>query len=156
MCLPEGTSSSSSVSSRERQFPLLYYIMYSASKLGVFLANGSENTIAHLTGEKLRRYRFPFPPIEDQREIAKYLDAELLQCDKTISRINREIDLIREYRTRLIADVVTGKLDVRAATATLPDDGDAPESYVDAPAEDDDEVIENANVDDVAMADDDV
>ena len=32
----------------------------------------------------------------------------------------REIDLLREYRTRLIADVVTGKLDVREAAARLP------------------------------------
>ena len=34
----------------------------------------------------------------------------------------REIELLREYRTRLISDVVTGKLDVRAAAATLPDE----------------------------------
>ncbi|MBK6733134.1 MAG: hypothetical protein IPG61_03445 [bacterium] len=40
----------------------------------------------------------------------------------TISRLQREIDLLREYRTRLIADVVTGKLDVREAAAQLPDE----------------------------------
>ena len=34
----------------------------------------------------------------------------------------REIDLLREYRTRLIADVVTGKLDVREAAAKLPEE----------------------------------
>ena len=34
----------------------------------------------------------------------------------------REIDLLREYRTRLIADVVTGKLDVREAASRLPDE----------------------------------
>jgi len=39
-----------------------------------------------------------------------------------ISRLNREIDLLREYRTRLVADVVTGKLDVREAAAALPQD----------------------------------
>ena len=38
----------------------------------------------------------------------------------TISSAQREIDLLREYRTRLIADVVTGKLDVREAAAQLP------------------------------------
>jgi type I restriction enzyme S subunit len=38
----------------------------------------------------------------------------------TISRLEREINLLREYRTRLVADVVTGKLDVRAAAAALP------------------------------------
>ena len=39
-----------------------------------------------------------------------------------MSRFDREIDLLREYRTRLIADVVTGKLDVREAAARLPED----------------------------------
>ena len=39
-----------------------------------------------------------------------------------ISRLEREIDLLREYRTRLVADVVTGKLDVRAAAASLPEE----------------------------------
>ena len=34
----------------------------------------------------------------------------------------REVSLLREYRTRLIADVVTGKLDVREAAAGLPDE----------------------------------
>jgi len=39
-----------------------------------------------------------------------------------ITRTEREIVLLREYRTRLIADVVTGKLDVREAARNLPDD----------------------------------
>ena len=42
--------------------------------------------------------------------------------DTTISRLEREIELLREYRTRLVADVVTGKLDVREAAARLPDE----------------------------------
>ena len=43
----------------------------------------------------------------------KKLQAATLNADSLIERTNREIDLIREYRTRLIADVVTGKVDVR-------------------------------------------
>lgn len=38
-----------------------------------------------------------------------------------IVRTEREIALMQEYRTRLVADVVTGKLDVRAAAAKLPE-----------------------------------
>ena len=41
--------------------------------------------------------------------------------DSVILTTNREISLLREYRTRLIADVVTGKLDVREAAAGLPE-----------------------------------
>lgn len=47
------------------------------------------------------------------------------------SSAHRELALLREYRTRLIADVVTGKLDVRAAAACLPDEEDAPEQASD-------------------------
>ena len=42
--------------------------------------------------------------------------------DAAITRARRRIELLREYRTRLIADVVTGKLDVRQTTANLPDE----------------------------------
>lgn len=42
--------------------------------------------------------------------------------DTALSRLEREIELLREYRTRLVADVVTGKLDVREAAARLPDE----------------------------------
>ena len=44
--------------------------------------------------------------------------------DRTLGRARRQIDLVHEYRTRLIADVVTGKLDVRHVAAQLPDEAD--------------------------------
>lgn len=91
----------------------LYYCMFTASKLGVFAADGSENTIAHLTGVKLRAHRFAFPPRDEQQRIADYLDSATAELEQVKSRADREIALIREYRTRLIADVVTGKVDVR-------------------------------------------
>lgn len=91
----------------------LFYLMYTASKGGVFVADGSENTIAHLTCEKLRAHRLPFPPYPEQLEISTYLDGVTNTIEGQIERVRSEIDLLREYRTRLIADVVTGKLDVR-------------------------------------------
>jgi type I restriction enzyme S subunit len=50
----------------------------------------------------------------------------------------KEISLLREYRSRLIADVVIGKLDVREAAARLPDEAEEPEPLDEAvaPAED--------------------
>ena len=61
-----------------------------------------------------------------------------------IAALEREIDLMREYRTRLIADVVTGKLDVREAAALLPDDADEPEPFdeIEDERQDDSEVDE--------------
>lgn len=60
------------------------------------------------------------PPKDEQSHIMRMLETELSDLNKSVSVIEREIDLIREYRTRLIADVVTGKVDVRAAAASLP------------------------------------
>jgi type I restriction enzyme S subunit len=63
-----------------------------------------------------------YPGIHEQRAILKKITDESSPIDTAISRIEREITLLREYRTRLIADVVTGQLDVRDAAARLPDD----------------------------------
>ena len=62
-----------------------------------------------------------FPPLPEQAAIVEYLDQATSDIDAAIARANREIDLLNEYRTRLIADVVTGKCDVREAAATLPE-----------------------------------
>ena len=51
----------------------------------------------------------------------RYLDESTADIDAAIGRANREVGLLNEYRTRLVADVVTGKLDVREAAAGLPD-----------------------------------
>ncbi|MGK2953293.1 MAG: hypothetical protein ACSLEZ_13030 [Thiobacillus sp.] len=106
-----------------RDYPrFFFYQMQLAAGRGVFTADGNENTIAHLTCEKLRRHRFAFPSFAEQMAVADFLDGELRQFQITVSRLEREIELLREYRTRLVADVVTGKLDVREAAARLPDE----------------------------------
>lgn len=61
------------------------------------------------------------PPMEQQRSIAEFLEASLVNFEAAIDLANREIVLIQEFRTRIIADVVTGKLDVRAIAASLPE-----------------------------------
>ena len=55
----------------------------------------------------------PLPPLDEQRAIADYLDRKTDKIDTAIDLAQREIELLEEYRTRLIADVVTGQLDVR-------------------------------------------
>ena len=66
----------------------------------------------------------PLPPLPEQTAIAAFLDHKTTKIDAAIARARRQIDLLREYRTRLIADVVTGKLDVRDAAVGLPDETD--------------------------------
>jgi len=67
--------------------------------------------------------------------IVEFLDGELQRFHTAISRLEREIELLHEYRTRLIADVVTGKLDVREAAARLPDEVEEPEPLDEIEAE---------------------
>lgn len=73
-----------------------------------------------LRPEHFRLIKLPAPKVTEQNEIAEYLDRELVQYDTAIARTEREIALMQEYRTRLTADLVTGKLDVREAAAKLP------------------------------------
>ena len=61
-----------------------------------------------------------YPPPDEQRLIVRYIDKTTDNIDSAIERARRQITLLREYRTRLVADVVTGKLDVRGAAMCLP------------------------------------
>ncbi len=60
-------------------------------------------------------------PLNEQEEIVTYITNETRSLATAIARTEREIALMQEYRTRLTADIVTGKLDVRKAAAKLPD-----------------------------------
>ena len=57
------------------------------------------------------------PPYDEQVQIAEAIERDTRALNSSISNVMREIDLMREYRTRLIADVVTGKVDVRETAA---------------------------------------
>jgi len=110
----------------------MYYALLTAAKSNAF-NDGKVSTIAHLTGDKLRAHRFPFPPVSEQKSLVNFLDSKLKQIDQAVFAAQREISLLHEYRTRLIADVVTGKLDIREAASQLPaelvleEDADLPE-----------------------------
>lgn len=65
------------------------------------------------------------PPMSEQIAIAEHLDRRSDASSNALAAAQRQISLLGELRTRLISDVVTGKLDVREAAARLPDDPDA-------------------------------
>ena len=99
----------------------MYYVLRAAARSGAF-DDGHLSTIAHLTGDKLRAHRLPFPTVEEQDSIVGFLDDRLARLDRACIHTLREVECLNEYRTRLIADVVTGKFDVREAAARLPDE----------------------------------
>jgi type I restriction enzyme S subunit len=61
----------------------------------------------------LRRFMIPTPPFEVQKEIARVIVKELDTLNTIISKYQKQIDLMQEYRTSLISQAVTGKIDVR-------------------------------------------
>jgi type I restriction enzyme S subunit len=81
---------------------------------GAILAGLNTATISNL--------RLAAPPPSEQKPILIRIQAETTGISSTMQAKSREIDLLREYRTRLIADVVTGKLDVREVAAKLPEE----------------------------------
>ena len=74
-----------------------------------------------LTQDRLMSIAIAVPSRDEQNRIVSFSATETSHLRIGISRAEREINLLREYRTRLIADVVTGKLDVREAAAELPE-----------------------------------
>ncbi|HOQ48182.1 MAG TPA: hypothetical protein PK157_22940 [Bryobacteraceae bacterium] len=77
-------------------------------------------TIQNFSASRYRDLWLPFPPLDEQHAIVSHLQAELASLDGMIVTAEKAIDLIREYRARLIADVVTGKVDVRGLAPDEP------------------------------------
>jgi type I restriction enzyme S subunit len=77
-------------------------------------------------GQELRYSNFgqvPLPrvPIDEQKALAAKITQAIGETDAAMQAIEREVALLKEYRIRLISDVVTGKLDVREEAAKLPE-----------------------------------
>lgn len=65
------------------------------------------------------RVDLPFPPLDEQRRIGKALNKRLRSISTLIEKSRQEMALLNEFRQRIVADVVTGRLDVRQAAADL-------------------------------------
>ena len=77
-----------------------------------------------LTQDRLMNIAIAVPPRFEQDEIVATARAQTSGLTVAIARARRQLELVQEYRTTLIADVVTGKLDVREAAAQLPEEDD--------------------------------
>ena len=99
-------------------------------------------------GQALRYANFakvslPEIPLEEQKRIADYISAEVKKIDDAIPVFKKEIELLREYRTRLISDVVTGQVDVRGVE--IPDYTPEEDNAVYDENNDTEEVTDNAD-----------
>jgi type I restriction enzyme, S subunit len=89
----------------------LYYLLYAAAHRGVFEAEGNRSTIVHLTAEKLRHHRFPFPDLAEQRRIVALLNEETAKIDALIEKKRQLVGLIEEKRAALLSHAVSKGLD---------------------------------------------
>lgn len=125
----------------------LYLLLHSYDICKVFysMGGGVRQSIGY--GE-IKRMSLPIPPTDEQQKIVDYCYALRADIDKMIAEVKREIIFITEYRTRMISDVVTGKVDVRdivvpdfAVEEVVEDTGDEEETDEIA----DEEVEDNAD-----------
>lgn len=103
-----------------------------------------------LTQDRLMSISIPVPPEGEQGEIAAWIETNTKSLRASAERVKREIELLREYRIRLVADVVTGKLDVREAAASLPEMTEPGDSEFDAVEEYEDDSTEDITAEDQA------
>ena len=91
----------------------LYYYTKSSTyenwKDSVFI----QATIQNIGADKYQMLIVPRPPMNEQVRIVKHIDKETTKIDQVTAKIEKQIDLLQEYRTALISEVVTGKIDVR-------------------------------------------
>lgn len=98
-----------------------FLVSYLQSLKHYILTCGKFTTLPIINQDETKRLPICYPPLVEQFEIARYIEKGTNPFKTAITRTEREIALMQEYRTRLVSDVVTGKLDVRGAAAALPD-----------------------------------
>lgn len=70
-------------------------------------------TIQNVSAEKYSNLFIPLPQIDEQKIIVNFLDKETSQIDSLTEKIQKSIELLKEYWSALITSAVTGKIDVR-------------------------------------------
>lgn len=116
----------------------LYYV-FRAMRLEL-LCEAPVNTQGNLNVDRIGSRGIAIAPAHEQSLIVRKIEANAANLNTGINQANCQIELLHEYRTRLIADVVTGKLDVREAAAALPEvdpleTGNEPDGILDADSE---------------------
>lgn len=92
-----------------------------------YISESRNATQPNLNGQMIKNQRLLLPPVDEQVRLVEDIEEKTQQVDTAITRCQREIELIREYRVRLITDVVTGKLDVRSMKLPTVDEMGAPD-----------------------------
>lgn len=92
-----------------------YVTYYLSTKREIFEIKANAATLPILSSESVATFPVPIPPLAEQEAIAAYLDEQTGKIDTAIATIDRQIADLRAYRTALITEAVTGKVDVRVS-----------------------------------------
>lgn len=72
----------------------------------------NKSTIENIGADKYAELTIPIPPLKEQTMIISYIESEHAKIDEIIEKTAKEIELIKEYKTSLISEVVSGQLKV--------------------------------------------
>jgi len=89
----------------------LWYMMHNLSAL--FLLNSQKSAVPGVDRNDLHPVLTVLPPVEEQGQIVEYIDRKIAEIDKQQAKVEEVISKLKEYRTALITNAVTGKIDVR-------------------------------------------
>lgn len=95
----------------------LMYCLRAAAGRNVFSVEGNQSTIVHLTREKLRVHRFPYPEPDIQADLVRVLDQEKGHVLGLLDRLGQQVELLGEHRQSLVTAVVTGELGIPGVAA---------------------------------------
>ena len=114
-CAPsEGIITSAYVVCRPRpnvNYDYYTYLFKAMDSMKLFHGMGTGIRLT-LSFKELKKQILPVPPIEEQRAIVMFINDKCSKIDKLIANITKEIECIKEYKQRLISDVVTGQIKV--------------------------------------------
>ena len=91
----------------------LFYRILSTDFISIVNGSTYGAKMPRASWEFISNLKIPLPPIIEQQSITDYLDEKTTRIDKSIAKQERQIEHLKEYRTALISEVVTGKIDVR-------------------------------------------
>lgn len=90
------------------------YVMSTDAFLSYLVPLFTGVSVPHVSEWQVRKFKMPFPPLDEQKRISTYLDEQLANIDVVISETERFIELARERRSALITAAVTGQIVVGA------------------------------------------
>ena len=125
-CANDGIVAFTKIDERLRKLYAYHYLSTLTQRIRSELRSGG--TQPNLNTTMIKALDCPLPPPDEQDRIVEFVDGISCKIRRVRNSVSLEVSLLREYRTCLIADVITGKLDVREAAARLSEEADDVES----------------------------